>query len=187
GHTSMWWLLQARNKKSITLDLRKVAGRELALDLVRRSDVVLENFRPGTLEWWNLGYEAMCEVNPDLTLVRLSGFGQTGPYRDRPTTNREHAPRPGTVQHLSVPGGPVGRHRRQRRCDLPAPDGGDRQGRSREGCALCRQSRPRAAPGVSRSSDWRMDGAAHRRRRDGCSGGGGGAGRSNPGCGRGGR
>ena len=84
GHTSMWWLLQARNKKSITLDLRKAAGRELALDLVRRSDVVLENFRPGTLERWNLGYEAMCEVNPDLTLVRLSGFGQTGPYRDRP-------------------------------------------------------------------------------------------------------
>lgn len=84
GHTSMWWLLQARNKKSVTLDLRKPAGRGLALELVRRCDVVLENFRPGTLERWNLGVEVMREANPDLTLVRLSGFGQTGPYRDRP-------------------------------------------------------------------------------------------------------
>src|SRR5574337_1531716 len=69
GHTSMWWLLQARNKKSVTLDLRKPASRGLALELVRRCDVVLENFRPGTLERWNLGVGVMREANPDLTLV----------------------------------------------------------------------------------------------------------------------
>ncbi len=84
GRTSMWWYAQSRNKKSITLDLRQPKGQELALELVRRCDVVLENFRPGTLEKWNLGYDAMARVNPDVILVRISGYGQTGPYRDRP-------------------------------------------------------------------------------------------------------
>ncbi len=83
GQTSMWWYVQGRNKKSITLDLRQPKGQELALELIRRSDVVLENFRPGTLEKWNLGYEAMQKANPDVILVRISGYGQTGPYRDR--------------------------------------------------------------------------------------------------------
>ncbi len=84
GDTSMFFLLQGRNKRSITLDLRTPEGQGIARDLVRHSDVVLENFRPGTLENWGLGYEALREVNPGVTLVRISGYGQTGPYRDRP-------------------------------------------------------------------------------------------------------
>ena len=84
GHTSMWWYLHSRNKKCITLNLRLPEGQKLALELVRHVDVVLENFRPGTLERWNLGYEQMQAVNPDVILVRISGYGQTGPYRDRP-------------------------------------------------------------------------------------------------------
>jgi formyl-CoA transferase len=84
GDTSMFWYLQGRNKKSITLDLRQPAGQALALDLVRRCDVVIENFRPGTLEGWNLGYETVRAANPGIILVRISGYGQTGPYRDRP-------------------------------------------------------------------------------------------------------
>ncbi len=84
GETSLLFHTQARNKKSVTLDLRTERGRELALELVRRCDVVVENFRPGTLERWGLGFEALEEVNPDIILVRISGYGQTGPYRDRP-------------------------------------------------------------------------------------------------------
>jgi crotonobetainyl-CoA:carnitine CoA-transferase CaiB-like acyl-CoA transferase len=84
GNTSLFWYLQARNKKSITLDLRTPEGQDIVLKLLRHVDVVLENFRPGTLEKWNLGYEAMKAVNPDVIFVRISGYGQTGPYRDRP-------------------------------------------------------------------------------------------------------
>lgn len=73
----------ARNKKSVTLDLRTAAGRDLALDLVRACDVVVENFRPGTLERWNLGPDDLAAANPDLVVVRISGYGQTGPLRDR--------------------------------------------------------------------------------------------------------
>jgi formyl-CoA transferase len=76
--------LQGRNKRSITLDLRTPEGQEIVLKLLPHVDVVLENFRPGTLEKWNLGYEAMKAVNPDVIFVRISGYGQTGPYRDRP-------------------------------------------------------------------------------------------------------
>ena len=84
GNTSLFWYLQARNKKSITLDLRTPEGQDIVLKLLRHVDVVLENFRPGTLEKWNLGYEAIKAVNPDVIFVRISGYGQTGPYRDRP-------------------------------------------------------------------------------------------------------
>lgn len=84
GQTSLFWSLQARNKKSVTLDLRTPAGQEIILKLLPHADVVLENFRPGTLEKWRLGFEAMKAVNPDLICVRISGYGQTGPYRDRP-------------------------------------------------------------------------------------------------------
>jgi formyl-CoA transferase len=80
---SLWWPVQSRNKKCITLNLRTVRGQELLLDLVRRSDVVIENFRPGTLEGWNLGYDRLSEANPGIVLARISGYGQTGPYRDR--------------------------------------------------------------------------------------------------------
>jgi len=84
GNTSLFWSLQARNKKSITLDLRAPEGQDIVLTLLPNVDVVLENFRPGTLEKWNLGYEQMKAVNPDIIFVRISGYGQTGPYRDRP-------------------------------------------------------------------------------------------------------
>ncbi|MGP4015930.1 CaiB/BaiF CoA transferase family protein [Saccharopolyspora sp. 5N708] len=84
GETSMLWRTMNRNKKCITLDLRSDEGRAIALDLARQSDVVIENFRPGTLEKWGLGPEQLTQARPDLVLVRVSAYGQTGPYRDRP-------------------------------------------------------------------------------------------------------
>jgi crotonobetainyl-CoA:carnitine CoA-transferase CaiB-like acyl-CoA transferase len=83
GRISAWWLTQARNKRLITLDLRQPAGQALALQLARRCDVVVENFRPGRLEAWGLGWEPLSAANPRLVLVRISGFGQTGPYHQR--------------------------------------------------------------------------------------------------------
>ena len=80
---SLWWPVQSRNKKCVTLNLRSERGQELALELVRNADVVTENFRPGTLERWNLGFERMQEVNPGIILARVSGYGQTGPYAAR--------------------------------------------------------------------------------------------------------
>ena len=80
---SLYWASLARNKKSITLDMRTPRGRELLLKLVACSDVVTENFRPGTLERWGLGYDELKAANPDIVLVRVSGYGQTGPYRDK--------------------------------------------------------------------------------------------------------
>ena len=85
---SLWWAVDGRNKKSITLDLRKPRGQELFRDLVTHADVVVENFQPGTLEEWGLGYEALAEINPNLILTRASVYGQTGPYRDRPGLDR---------------------------------------------------------------------------------------------------
>jgi formyl-CoA transferase len=82
--TSLWWYAQARNKRSVTVNLKEPEGQEIVRALVRRADVVIENFRPGALEKWNLGYEALARENPGLIMVRLSGYGQTGPYRDRP-------------------------------------------------------------------------------------------------------
>lgn len=78
---TLWWPVQSRNKKLITLDLAR--GSELFLGLVERSDVVIENFRPGTLERWGLGYERLKEINPGLVLVRVSGYGQDGPHASR--------------------------------------------------------------------------------------------------------
>jgi formyl-CoA transferase len=80
---SLWWGVQSRNKKCVTLDLRTEKGQELLLDLARQSDVVVENFRPGTLEKWNLGWDELQEANPGLVLCRVSGYGQTGPYSPR--------------------------------------------------------------------------------------------------------
>ncbi|HYF59106.1 MAG TPA: CoA transferase [Burkholderiaceae bacterium] len=82
--TSLWWSVQARNKRSITVDLRRPEGQEVVRALAARADVVVENFRPGALEKWGLGYDALSRDNPGLVLVRLSGYGQDGPYRDRP-------------------------------------------------------------------------------------------------------
>lgn len=80
---SLWWPVQSRNKKCITLNLRERKGQELLLRLVEHADVVTENFRPGTLERWNLGYEQLAGVNPGIVLARISGYGQTGPYAER--------------------------------------------------------------------------------------------------------
>lgn len=82
--TSLWWYVQARNKKSITLDLKSEEGKEIIKDLVKHCDIVVENFRPGSLEKWGIGYEELKKVNPRLIMARVSGYGQTGPYRDKP-------------------------------------------------------------------------------------------------------
>jgi formyl-CoA transferase len=80
---SLWWPVQSRNKKCVTLDLRQERGQRLLRDLVRHSDVLVENFRPGTLEKWELGPDQLWEVNPRLVIARISGYGQTGPYAPR--------------------------------------------------------------------------------------------------------
>lgn len=80
----LFWKSMGRNKRSITLSLSKPRGAELFKRLVADVDVVIENFRPGTLERWGLGYETLREINPRLVLLRVTGFGQTGPYRERP-------------------------------------------------------------------------------------------------------
>lgn len=82
GH-ALWWPIIARNKKSVTLNLREQEGQDLARDLIRKSDVAVENFRPGTMERWGLGYEKLKAVHPGLVMVRVSGYGQTGPYKDQ--------------------------------------------------------------------------------------------------------
>lgn len=82
GH-GLWWPIQSRNKKSITLNLRERKGQEIFLELVKKADVVIENFRPGTMEKWNLSYERLREANRRIIMVRTSGFGQTGPYKHR--------------------------------------------------------------------------------------------------------
>jgi formyl-CoA transferase len=82
--TSLWWYVQARNKKSLTLNLKMPEAQEIVRKLVQDADIVVENFRPGALEKWGLGWEALSALNPGLVMVRLSGYGQTGPYRDRP-------------------------------------------------------------------------------------------------------
>jgi len=81
--TSLWWYAQARNKKSVTVNLRLEQGQEIVRKLARDADIVIENFRPGTMEKWGLGYERLAAENPGLIMLRLSGFGQTGPYRDQ--------------------------------------------------------------------------------------------------------
>ncbi|MBI2294306.1 MAG: CoA transferase [Betaproteobacteria bacterium] len=82
GTTSMWWHVQARNKKSVAIDLRQPEGQELVRQLASEADVVIENFRPGTLEKWGLDYETLSVLNPALVMLRISGYGQTGPLRD---------------------------------------------------------------------------------------------------------
>ena len=82
--TSVWWQVQSRNKKSVTLDLRQPDGQQVLRELARDADVLIENFKPGTLEGWGIGWEALSALNPRLVMLRVSGFGQDGPYRDRP-------------------------------------------------------------------------------------------------------
>jgi formyl-CoA transferase len=83
GTPSVWWPVIGRNKKAITLDLRQPDGQSLFKDLCKQADVVIENFRPGTLEKWNCGWDELAAINPRLILVRVSGYGQTGPYSQR--------------------------------------------------------------------------------------------------------
>ncbi|NDI87624.1 CaiB/BaiF CoA transferase family protein [Undibacterium crateris] len=82
--TSVWWAAQSRNKQSVTLDLRTSEGQDVIRKLVKQSDVLIENFRPGAMEGWGLGWEALHKINPRLVMLRVSGYGQDGPYRDRP-------------------------------------------------------------------------------------------------------
>ena len=82
--TSVWWQVQSRNKKSLSLDLRKPEAQDIVRTLVKEADVLIENFRPGTLEGWGLDPEKLLDLNPKLIVLRISGYGQTGPYRDKP-------------------------------------------------------------------------------------------------------
>jgi crotonobetainyl-CoA:carnitine CoA-transferase CaiB-like acyl-CoA transferase len=81
---SLWWSVQSRNKKSITLNMKDSRAQEIARRLALDADIIIENYRPGVLEKWSLGYEQLKAINPALIMVRLSGFGQTGPMRDAP-------------------------------------------------------------------------------------------------------
>jgi formyl-CoA transferase len=80
---SLWWPVVARNKKSVTLNLREAQGQEIARKLIASADILIENFRPGTLERWNMSYETLSALNPRLIMVRVTGYGQTGPYSQR--------------------------------------------------------------------------------------------------------
>lgn len=82
--TSVWWQVQARNKHSVALDLKQPEAQQLIRDLAREADVLIENFRPGALEGWGLGPQQLMQANPRLIVLRISGYGQTGPYRDKP-------------------------------------------------------------------------------------------------------
>ena len=82
--TSLWWYSLARNKKSVTLDLRQKEASAILQKLIAQCDVVIENFRPGRMEKWGLGYDVLSRINPGLVMVRISGWGQTGPYAERP-------------------------------------------------------------------------------------------------------
>lgn len=82
--TSLWWQVQSRNKKSVALDLKDEVSREIVRGLIAEADVLVENFKPGVMEDWGLDYERLSAGNPGLIMLRISGYGQTGPYRDRP-------------------------------------------------------------------------------------------------------
>ncbi|MBP7458964.1 MAG: CoA transferase [Ottowia sp.] len=82
--TSVWWQVQSRNKRSVAIDLRAPDGQQLARQLIAEADVLIENFRPGTLEGWGLSPDELHALNPGLVILRISGYGQTGPYRDLP-------------------------------------------------------------------------------------------------------
>lgn len=82
--TSVWWQIQSRNKRSIAMDLKLPQAQDIVRQLIEQTDVLIENFRPGQMEAWGLGPEALLKINPSLVMLRISGYGQTGPYRDRP-------------------------------------------------------------------------------------------------------
>jgi crotonobetainyl-CoA:carnitine CoA-transferase CaiB-like acyl-CoA transferase len=100
------WLSEARNKHSVTVDLKSEEGVRVVKELVRRSDILTENFRPGTMEKWGLGPDVLHAINPRLVFVRISGYGQTGPYRDRPGFARIAHAVGGLTYLAGLPGGP---------------------------------------------------------------------------------
>jgi succinyl-CoA:(S)-malate CoA-transferase subunit A len=100
------WLSEARNKHSVTVDFKSEEGVRVVKELVRRSDIVTENFRPGTLEKWGIGPDVLRAINPKLVIVRISGYGQTGPYRDRPGFARIAHAVGGLTYLAGLPGGP---------------------------------------------------------------------------------
>jgi crotonobetainyl-CoA:carnitine CoA-transferase CaiB-like acyl-CoA transferase len=100
----LWWKVSGRNKKNITLDLRVPKGQEICKKLVSKCDALIENFRPGTLEKWNLGWEDLKKVAPELIMLRISGYGQTGPYSPRPGFGRAAEAMSGVMQITGYPG-----------------------------------------------------------------------------------
>ena len=102
----LWWKAVARNKRCVTLDLSKTEGAVVFKDLSRNADVVVENYRPGTLERWGLGYNELKIANPRVILLRISGFGQTGPYRDRPGFGRTAEAMSGLTNLIGESDGP---------------------------------------------------------------------------------
>jgi crotonobetainyl-CoA:carnitine CoA-transferase CaiB-like acyl-CoA transferase len=83
GDYPLWWSVCARNKRCVTANLREDEGQKLVKQLIASADMVLENFRPGTMERWGLGYEDLIKINPGIIMIRVSGYGQTGPYSTR--------------------------------------------------------------------------------------------------------
>lgn len=106
GNHSLFWAQEGRNKKSITVNLRVPEGQEIIKELVKRSDILIENYQPGTLEKWHLGYEDVRAVNPGIIMVRVSGYGQTGPYSHKPGFARVAQAFGGLAYLVGEPGGP---------------------------------------------------------------------------------
>ena len=104
--TSVWWQVQSRGKQSVVLDLRQEPDRAIVRELIDEADILIENFKPGTLEGWGLSYETLCASNPGLVMLRISGYGQSGPYRDRPGFGVV-AEAMGGLRHLSAEPGRV--------------------------------------------------------------------------------
>ncbi len=100
----LWWKVSGRNKKNITLNLRARKGQEICKRLIAQCDALIENFRPGTLEKWNLGWEDLKKVNPSLIMLRISGYGQTGPYSPRPGFGKAAEAMSGVMQITGFPG-----------------------------------------------------------------------------------
>ncbi len=106
GDIGLWWVVDGRNKKAITLNLAQPRGQEIIKKMVPWADIVVENYSPGTLEQWNLGYEVLRELNPGVILVRCSGFGQEGPYRNRLAYDRIGQAFSGIVYRTGFPESP---------------------------------------------------------------------------------
>lgn len=103
---SLSWNVEGRNKRSVTIDLRVAQGQRLLRELVAHSDVLIENFRPGTMAGWGLGYEDLCKVNPGIIMVSISGYGQTGPYASRACYDRIALAFAGILNITGYPDGP---------------------------------------------------------------------------------